>query len=223
MLKKIKQRIRNKRSELAAEGKPNGPFTVTSLLISAAGRLLMGRWYFRKNKKTGRFLFVKGRPLIVNEGEINFGDEVSIWSSINRAKIFVSKGAVLELGNNSFINGVHISASQKIIIGKNVNMGPYSIIIDNDFHKVGDHFSDESMRNPIIIEDDVWIAMNCMIMKGVCIGQGAVIAAGAVVTKDVPAFSVAGGVPAKVIRKITPTADSASKQPEKLTQSAGNV
>lgn len=50
------------------------------------------------------------------------------------------------------------------------------------------------------MEDDVWIGMNAVILSGVTIHQGAVIATGAVVTKDVPAYAVAGGVPAKVIK-----------------------
>jgi acetyltransferase-like isoleucine patch superfamily enzyme len=117
---------------------------------------------------------------------------------------------------------VHISASYRVEIGDNVRMAPYSIIIDNDFHKVDDHFSDEGTRKPIIIEDDVWITMNCMIMKGVHIGRGAVIAAGAVVTKDVPAYCVAGGVPAKVIRRIKPPEEAAQEQKD-LNQTVPNV
>ena len=53
----------------------------------------------------------------------------------------------------------------------------------------------------IIIEDDVWIAANATILDGVKIGKGAIIAAGAVVCKDIPAYTIAGGVPAKVIKQ----------------------
>lgn len=55
-------------------------------------------------------------------------------------------------------------------------------------------------KGDIIVKDDVWIGRNALIMSGVNIGQGAVIAAGAVVTKDVPPYAIVGGVPAKVIR-----------------------
>jgi acetyltransferase-like isoleucine patch superfamily enzyme len=57
---------------------------------------------------------------------------------------------------------------------------------------------------PVVIEEDVWIGTNCMVLKGVTIGRGAVIAAGAVVTKDVPPFTVAAGNPARVIKRIEP-------------------
>ena len=55
-------------------------------------------------------------------------------------------------------------------------------------------------KGDIVIDDDVWIGYGAMIMSGVHVGQGAVIAAGAVVTKDVPAYAVVGGVPAKIIK-----------------------
>lgn len=59
---------------------------------------------------------------------------------------------------------------------------------------------DALSKGDIIVEDDVWIGLNAMILSGVTIHQGAVIATGSVVTKDVPAYAIAGGVPAKVIK-----------------------
>ena len=55
-------------------------------------------------------------------------------------------------------------------------------------------------RGDIIVKDDVWIGENALIMSGVTLGQGCIVAAGAVVTKDVPPYAIVGGVPAKVIR-----------------------
>jgi maltose O-acetyltransferase len=54
--------------------------------------------------------------------------------------------------------------------------------------------------NPVIVEDDVWIGRNVVVMPGIRIAKGAIVGAGAVVTKDIPAYAIAGGVPAKVIR-----------------------
>ena len=150
----------------------------------------------------GKIGICKPKPLIINQGIIHLGDEVRIWSNINKTKIFVDKAGTLTVGRNSRINGVHLSVSKRVQIGNNVRIAPYCIIIDNDFHKVDDHFSDEGTKSPIIIEDDVWITMNCMIMKGVKIGKGAVIAAGAVVTRDVEPYTVVGGVPAKLIKRL---------------------
>jgi maltose O-acetyltransferase len=74
------------------------------------------------------------------------------------------------------------------------------MIIDSDFHNVKDHNKEGESRE-IIIEDDVWIGAKATILKGVKIGQGAVVAVGSVVTKDIPANAIAAGVPAKVIKE----------------------
>ncbi len=58
-------------------------------------------------------------------------------------------------------------------------------------------------RKGIIIEDDVWLGANCCVLDGVTVGRGAVVGAGAVVTKDVPPFAIVGGVPARIIRMRT--------------------
>ena len=57
---------------------------------------------------------------------------------------------------------------------------------------------------PIIIHSNVWIGMNCIILKGVTIGQGAIVAAGSVITKDVPPWTIVGGNPARAIKEISP-------------------
>ncbi len=104
------------------------------------------------------------------------------------------------------MTGGVICASQKIRIGNNVNIGANTSIVDSDFHPI-----DPSLRRtqpqqansfPIVIEDDVFIGMNCLILKGVTIGKGTVIGAGSVVSKNLPPFSIAAGNPAKVIKKI---------------------
>lgn len=198
-----KIRIEQKNKELVSQGHPGGLITMIGWVWGGLYKLISAKWYLRKCTSVGKMVSVNQKPLLINEGVIHIGNEVRIWSNIQQTKIFVEKGALLIIGNNSRINGVHISASQQIEIGNNVRIAPYTIIIDNDYHKIEDHFSDEGKKSPIIIEDDVWITMNCMIMKGVTIGKGAVIAAGSVVTKDVAPYSVVGGVPAKLIKMQT--------------------
>ena len=196
-------RIDQKNKELESQGQSSGIFSIVKWVWGGLFRLISAKWYLRNCTSVGKMVSVNQKPLLVNQGRIYLGDEVRIWSNIQQSKIFVEKGALLTIGTNSRINGVHISASQHIEIGNNVRIAPYTIIIDNDYHKIEDHFSDEGIKSPIIIEDDVWITMNCMIMKGVRIGKGAVIAAGSVVTKNVAPYSVVGGVPAKLIKMQT--------------------
>ncbi len=202
MFTTISTRLSQKREELRQKGESPNFLTLVSLLLQSGLRVVLAKWYLRKCTSLGKLISVNQKPLIINQGVIHLGDEVRIWSNINKTKIFVDKGGTLSIGRNSRVNGVHISVSQLVQIGNNVRIAPYCIIIDNDYHKIDDHFSDEGTRKPIIIEDDVWITMNCMIMKGVRIGRGAVIAAGAVVTRDVDPFTVVGGVPAKLIKNM---------------------
>ena len=191
------QRIKEK-----SKGKSFGE--VLSSTFNAAFRMLQAKIYLRNCNKTGKMLSVNQKPLIQNLGYIELGDEVRIWSAINRTKIFVEKGGKLVIGRNSRINGAHISSSNSVTIGENVRIGPYVIIMDDDYHDISDHFAAEGgKKSPIVIEDNVWIAMDAKILKGVRIGTGSVVAAGAVVTKDVPPFTVVAGVPAKVIKQIS--------------------
>ncbi len=203
MLESITRRIDEKRNELKSAGEKAGLLKIFTLLLSGLFKLIQARWYLRKCNERGSLITVNKKPILRNKGFIKLGSEVRIWSNINRSKIYVNRGARLIVGDNSRINGVHISVSNRVEIGKNVRIAPYSIIIDSDFHKVSDHFSNEGVNKPIIIHNDVWITMNCVIMKGVTIGKGAVIAVGSVVTRDVPPYTVVGGVPAKVIKTIS--------------------
>lgn len=121
---------------------------------------------------------------------------------------YVENKPSLEIGAYCNFGGFnHISCTNKIIIGNNVLTGRWVTISDNNH---GDT-SRESLylppgkrkiisKGPIIIEDDVWIGDKSTILSGVCIGKGAVIAANAVVTKDVPEYSVAAGNPARIIK-----------------------
>ena len=111
-----------------------------------------------------------------------------------------------------------------LTIGKKVVFGPNPTIITGD-HRIdviGKHILDNTEKlpendAPVIIEDDVWCGANVTILKGVTIGRGSVIAAGAVVTKDIPRYSIAAGVPAKVIKmRFTP---EQIKEHEKIIES----
>jgi acetyltransferase-like isoleucine patch superfamily enzyme len=90
-----------------------------------------------------------------------------------------------------------------VFIGENVMIAPNVVIIafNHGFEDLKIPMVKQiNSEAPIIIEDDVWIASNCTIGKGVRIGKGAIIAANSFVNKDVPAYSIFGGVPAKVIK-----------------------
>ncbi|GAB4237994.1 MAG: acyltransferase [Ekhidna sp.] len=172
-----------------------------SRAIGGISNVLFAKWYLRKCTTVGFGVRTNGKPLIRNGGAIHLGNDVRIWSNITKSKLLVGSKAKLSIGKNSRVNGVHIGVRNQVTIGENVRIAPYTIILDSDFHSVTDHFA-ELPGEPIIIEDNVWITTRATILKGVKIGEGSVIAAGAVVNKDVPPYTIVGGVPAKVIKKI---------------------
>lgn len=179
--------------------------SILEMFFEALGgfwRLVQAKLYLTSCSKVGSLVTCNLKPKIKNKGTINIGDQVRIWSNINLTKIFVEKNAILTIGNNSRINGAHISVSTKVDIGNNVRIAPYVLIMDDDYHEVEDHFSGSGKKRPIIIEDDVWLASNVTVLKGVTIGKGSVVATGAVVTKDVPAYTVVAGIPAKIVKSI---------------------
>ena len=163
-------------------------------IINAAYRL--------RSCETGRMVSVKGNLKVWAKGKIIIGDNCKIWSVIGTTQISAGPMATIEIGENTFINsGSIITARKHIKIGKNCHIANQVILMDDDFHAVNER-NLGSAKKEIIIGDNVWIATRATILKGVNIGEGAVVAAGAVVTKDVPPFALVGGVPAKIIRTI---------------------
>lgn len=109
----------------------------------------------------------------------------------------------LSIGDRSGV-GIKCELNGPVTIGRDVMMGP-EVVIYTSGHEFGATdipIMDQGFTaaKPVIIGDDVWIGRRAIIMPGVTIGDGCVIGAGAVVTKDIPPYSVAGGVPAKVIK-----------------------
>ena len=170
--------------------------------FSGSLRLLNAKIRLRKCHEVGSMVTVRGKLRVEGNGIIRIGNHVKIWSHIGATQLSVGEKGILTIGDNTFINtSVIISARHNIYIGKNCQIANQVIIMDNDFHGVESRDQPE-MPAPVIIEDNVWLATRCTILKGVTIGEGAVVAAGAVVTKDVLPYTLVGGVPAKLIRNI---------------------
>lgn len=125
-------------------------------------------------------------------------------SHINIEKnVFFGGGHGISIGDDSGI-GLNARIQGPLTIGKGVMMGP-DVLIYTRNHEVSrtDIYMIEqgdTEPNPVMIEDDVWIGARAVILPGVTIGKGAIIAAGAVVSKSVEAYDIVGGVPAKVIK-----------------------
>lgn len=114
-------------------------------------------------------------------------------------RIEVSPNAVLELGSGNMNNNCQIACFYHIKIGQRAAIGEGVKIWDTDGHSILGTGNTE--RHGVEIGDNVWIGIYSIILKGVKIGNGSVVAAGSVVTKDVPPRTLVGGVPAKVIKE----------------------
>lgn len=117
------------------------------------------------------------------------------------------ESAVIEFGDGTVINNnfTAIAEHGSIKIGRKVLIGPDCFIADSDFHGLlpEDRGNAEMVqRGDVIIDDDVFIGARVIILKGVHIGSGSVIAAGSVVVNSIPQYTIAGGNPAKVIRSL---------------------
>lgn len=114
-----------------------------------------------------------------------------------------SFGRKLKLGNQSGI-GINAWIRGDVSIGDNVLMGPNVVILtQNHIHDRCDIpilHQGTTPELPVIIEDDCWICQNVIILPGVLVERGSILAAGAVITKNVPAYSIVGGNPAKIIK-----------------------
>ena len=120
----------------------------------------------------------------------------------------------ITIGNDVYIgpHALFLCTESQIFIGNKVLFGPHVTIIGGDHRitDVGRFIYDVLDKHPeddqdVHIEDDVWIGTNTTLLKGVTVGRGAVVAAGALVTKDVPPYAIVGGVPAKVLKyRFTP-------------------
>ncbi|MDO4462522.1 MAG: acyltransferase [Bacteroidia bacterium] len=120
----------------------------------------------------------------------------------------IEKGALLSphaisLGENSGI-GMSCRLLSHVTFGKNVIMGPYCFFCtkNHEFNRLDIPIIKQGYRpiQPIVVGDDVWFGQGVIVLPGVHIGNGCIIGAGAVVTKDVPDYAIVGGNPAKIIK-----------------------
>lgn len=187
-----------------------------AFLLAVLRLLVRLRYAHLRAIRFGRQVVFKGLPLLDarDGGRIEIGDGVTLNSRnygyhINMhgpVKLVADRpGAFVQIGDESRINGACLHAYSSITVGKRCLIAANTQIIDGSGHDLS--FEDVTARvrtkgsaNPIAIEDDVWIGSNCILLPGITIGRGSVIAAGSVVTRDVPEMSVAAGNPARVVR-----------------------
>ncbi len=157
-----------------------------------------------------------GKRMPESQGVITFGAQkfrqflcqfifMDMGKNVNIEKnVFFGSGRYVSIGDYSGI-GINARVQGPLTIGKHVMMGPDVIIYTRGHHTERTDIpmmeQGDTMAQPVIIEDDVWIGARAIILPGVTIGKGSIVGAAAVVTKDVEPYSVVGGIPAKLIKK----------------------
>jgi maltose O-acetyltransferase len=152
--------------------------------------------------KVPRSVRLRGRIRIASKGNVIFGDGVTLIGNIVPIEIIALENARVVIGDQSFINyGTSISAHQEVTIGRRCKIGHYVFIMDSNQHDLLDR-TKVPPASPIVIEDEVWIGAHSIILPGVRIGKNSVVAAGSVVTRDVPPDCLVAGNPATFKRKL---------------------
>lgn len=137
----------------------------------------------------------RGVRVMKNNGTISLGDRVFLHRYVKLS----AYGGRIEIGSNSYIGDrTEIHAGELVKIGNGVNIAWDCNILDRDYHAFN---GEQEVIKPVVIEDNVWIGVGSLILKGVTIGEGAVVAAGSVVTRDVPPKCLVAGNPAKIIKE----------------------
>lgn len=164
---------------------------------AAVRQALTARWRLRKVAKVGRRARVLGRP-VVDASDLEIGDDFKIWSA--HRKTLVSGWGRIRIGDRVFINvGTTVLSVVEIVIGDDVAMANEVYVMDSNSHGVEGQAHVEA---PVRIGAGTWLGARSMVMPGVTIGKRVLVAAGAVVTRDVPDDVLVAGNPARVVRPL---------------------
>lgn len=167
------------------------------------------RIYYPRCLRAGKsFSLEEGCEIVgLSKRGVIFGNRCTVgrFATIRPTNVLVNEaGEGLKVGDHSNIGPYSwIGCSGYIEIGNNVMMGPrVNLLAENhNLERTDNPMKEQGVtRGTIVIEDDCWLGANCSVLSNVRIGRGSVVATGAVVTKDVPPYSIVGGVPAKIIR-----------------------
>jgi acetyltransferase-like isoleucine patch superfamily enzyme len=197
-----------------------------SRIPGALGVFLRGKFYPMLFKKAGRGVVFGSNIVIRHPQKISLGDGVIIDDNVLLdAKGINNKGITLKdevfIGRNSILSckggdiflddrvnigfNCEIFSSNSVRLGKDILVAAYTYIVGGGNYKLENkdipinQQPDFEGKGGITFEDNIWVGSHCVILDGVNVGSGSVIAAGAVVSKDVPQMSIVGGVPAKII------------------------
>ena len=150
-----------------------------------------------------------GKNVIVNwkfrfygKGSLKIGDNVVMWAHEEANRFMTFSSGKIIIGDSVRLNGTTFQAKKKIEVGDRTMIAS-ALIMDSDFHSVNPSARNENVKiSAVKISNDVWIAGQAVILKGVVIAEKSTVAIRSVVTKNVPANSIVAGNPAKVVKTL---------------------
>lgn len=175
------------------------------LIIRCISFFSLLRFRFRKNISLGKGIRTNFRLKIKGPGKVTIGDNVNMWcfKEPNEFLTF-SSDAEIVIGSHTRINGAIFQARSSIKVGERCLIGSAQLI-DNDFHHTDPvkRFDKTNIpTSPIIVGNNVWLAGQCAVLKGVSIGDNSVVGFRAVVTRNVEKNMVVAGNPAQAVKQI---------------------
>jgi len=199
-------RWRRPATRLASLGTPGYKARISLAWLHPNGYIAPTAHVYRRDLSGGNHLFVGDRVVIYrhdNNELVAVGEGVELHNDCVIEVFF--KGGRVTFGDKTTVQRCcsFISALAPISIGSRVQIAPFCAFYsyDHGFASAKPIYEQTvHSKGPIVIEDDVWIGFNAVVLSGVRIGQGAVVGAGSVVTRDVPAGAIVGGVPARVLK-----------------------
>ena len=147
-----------------------------------------------------------GHCRTIGAGGIEIGDRALLVGTLVPVELATHQGGRIRIGDRVFLNyGTSISAHSLVEIGSDCKLGQYTIVLDCDWHELDHptHDGGHGQVGHVVLEDGVWLGARVTVLRGVTIGKASVVAAGSVVTHDIPAGVLAAGVPARVIRRLS--------------------
>jgi acetyltransferase-like isoleucine patch superfamily enzyme len=185
-------------------------------------RYAWNRWTTWPRRATGNLVLSPGVRLYVplrcdGEGKVRVGEKTRLGC---RNSVQYGNGSILlqardpkssiQIGRNcAFSNNVSIVSMESVEVGDECLIGELVSIMDSDFHGIDpDKRRSDAVRSaPVKLENNVWLGSRVIIQKGVTIGANSIITPNAVVTASIPPDSIAGGIPARVIRGLSPSSE----------------